>query len=301
MSFGKKEPKSLTVMIVVQAAVILGAAVFLIYVRACDSRSSSSVASSELFPKRSAPAPAAPRTAAPAAPAATSPAAVDPLQYLVPESAPQYAYSRSTKPAESAPAAAPVALPAPVAPSSATALSPEEEAGLKAEVGSFTPEKASLIGSTRGLLFRLGAKGLKYPRLVKLFLNNDYLVEGFMNQPRVRKNCDDKATLANYLTNTSDSSGIRLGLASINTALNTPGSAEAVFGSKLTAAVLKCDGLKALKTDSPTLAAISQANPQMVSMMMDPRLINALSASPAAVGTLNSVQSSLMQRPAPAP
>ena len=301
MSFEKKEQQSPTLIIVALIAVGLGIALFLFFSRGCDSSGSSSIPPSEVFQKRNAPE----RTSSPAAARAAPSASADALQWLVREKAPQYAREGAEKtsgPAFAAdPAAASAAAPAPAAPTAAPpsapdSLSAEDDAALKTAAGPWSAEKAREIGSKRGLLFILGKTLLSHPKLVGLVLNNDYVVKGFMSQDRVRRNCHDAASLANYLSDTQDSSGISLGLASVASSLNTPGSAQALFGSKLVSQVLdQCGSIKALTDNTTLIQQVATSNPQILSMMMDNRLVSALRVNPAAIGTLSSAQSALSQ------
>ena len=220
--------------------------------------------------------------------------------------APAAASSAGPAPAAGAPAspgAAEAALAglglAPAAPPPAEKLAAQEEAALRGEMGVWNPEQAASLGSKKGLLFQIGKKLLRYPKVVGFVLNNDLVVKGFMSQDRVRQNCNDPKVLMGYLSNRSDPSGITMGLASIRQSLDTPGSAQALFSSKLVGAVLsQCSSIAAVTQDKSAVMSVAAANPDLISMMVDPRLVQALAASPAALQTFSNVQSAV---PGPAP
>ena len=139
----------------------------------------------------------------------------------------------------------------------------------------------------------LGEKVLGYPKVVKFVLDNPLVVEGFMRQERVSRNCKDPQALGSYLSDTSDPGGIGLGLASIKRALQTPGSAEAIFGSKLAGRVLQdCSAIGAVAGDTSAVMRIATANPGIVSMMADPGLTKSLTVNPSALSVLNQAQDS---------
>lgn len=218
--------------------------------------------------------------------------------------------SKGAKPPAEAPAAAAApaggtdaaaAAPAPSPKAGTENLSAEEKAALAAAgLGSWNEEAARTIGARRGMLFTLGEKLLKYPKLVSLILNNDLVIAGFMSQDRVKKNCEDAHALMNYLSDTKNPNGINAGLASISASLETPGSAQAIFGSKLAGAVMKqCSSINVLTHDRDMTKTVALANPQMLNMMTDTRLISGLSVSPTAMATFRTTQATLTA-PAPA-
>jgi hypothetical protein len=303
MSFiGKSESKSRwNTIVVVEIAAITGFIAFIAWSPGCNSSQSSSGAAADLFQRKRAAMQTAQESPAPA-PAETS-SASGVLPWVVRDS--QYSATETGRTAAASAAAAAAAAAAARAPSAAGAATPPtnpdaaDEAALKAATGGWTPDKAREIGSTRGLLFKLGASLLSHPKVVRLILNNDYVVDGFMSQDRVRANCNDASTLSGYLGNSGDSTGIAMGLASIRSSLDTPGSAEAIFGSKLVSTVLsRCGSIQAVSSDPSTVKMIAGTNQQMAAMLQDGRLISAVMSNSSTAAVLNNVRSSLA---APAP
>lgn len=178
-------------------------------------------------------------------------------------------------------------------------LTPQEEGYLKGLLGGWDEKTAFAVGNKQGLLFKLGEKVMRYPRIVGFLLNNKYVVAGFMKTERVQKNCKDPKALTQYLSDTKDPTGIGLGLQAIRSSLNTPGSAAAIFGSRLTQTVLdSCPSIGSFTKDPMAVMQVASSNPEILSVMSNPGLVSALATAPAAMQTLNDAQSALSPGPA---
>ncbi|MDD5657579.1 MAG: hypothetical protein PHF00_10040 [Elusimicrobia bacterium] len=180
-------------------------------------------------------------------------------------------------------------------PGPARKLSEADASALAGAVGAYDDRKAFSIGARRGLLFKLGETLLRYPRVVAFGLDNDFVVKGFMSQERVRKNCGNVKTLADYLSNREDPGGISQGLACMRASLDTPGSTSAIFGSKLVRAVInQCPALDALVQDPALLGSVARANPDLVGLLTEPRFLPALVSAPEAMRVAQDVQGGLL-------
>ena len=206
--------------------------------------------------------------------------------------APPLAFKQEPEPP---PAAAPRAPAARAAADDAAKMTDADKAALEAATGGWSGAKAAALGATRGALFKLGETVLRYPRVVRFVLDNDAVVAGFMSQERVKANCHSPQTLFSYLTNTRDGTGIKKGIESFERALTTPGSAEAIFGSKLVSTVLdRCGSIPAVTQDGQAVIAIHDANPGLARLMADVRLAKAVSTNSEAAEVYNDVRKGLM-------
>lgn len=212
------------------------------------------------------------------------------------DAGPSYGGGRSATPP---PAAAPPAARGPsrapgASPSAQGQMSEQERALLEGTVGRLDDKSLYGVGLKKGLLFQLGDRLIQHPRIVSWVLNNDFVVSGFMAQERVRRNCHDAAYLANYLSDAGDAGGITRGTRTFAAALRTPGSADAILGSKLAVTVTRqCEAMRQVADDKNAVARIAIANPELLMLLSDPRLVGAMGRNPDAASLVGAAQTHL--------
>jgi len=197
--------------------------------------------------------------------------------------APVSAPAPAPPPARAAAAPAPVKAAAPVVPAGdgLAGLSKEDRDAVIAALGGWSPQMPALIGRT---LFDFAASPagvslLKHPKAVKFLLDQDSLIQAFMGQDRVRRLCAEPAALRRYWSDRSDPKGFGRDLASFRRSLDA-GAAAAVLSSRLADAVIgRCGAISAVGADPTAMMGVARANPDLASLAMDPRFLQAVGSN----------------------
>ncbi|MEE8425072.1 MAG: hypothetical protein V3S11_04555 [Elusimicrobiota bacterium] len=98
---------------------------------------------------------------------------------------------------------------------------------------------------------------------------------------------------ADFLSNPSDPAGISLFTEGFRRSLNKPGATAAIVTSRLAHRVLtECSAVGGVTRSPALVGRVAKANPQVLLLMADPRLINALIKNPSAMRVLTDTNSS---------
>lgn len=204
-------------------------------------------------------------------------------------------------------AAAPARPPVPAARARAPAaepaagddeLSARERELLAEAAGRWDEGRAAELGSARGLMFKVGGRLLRHPKLLRWLLDRPAVASGIASQSRVRRLCSDAGALERYLVDKNDPGGIRLALAQLRNSLSYPGATGAAFGSRtMSQLILGCPSLKAVTKDPMRVGQIAVENQEFLPLLTDQRLISAVSESPLVMEVYQDIQSSRSRRP----
>lgn len=136
-------------------------------------------------------------------------------------------------------------------------------------------------------------KVFDHPHAVKAVLDNPLVIAAFFKSRRTQRNCSNPQALADFLSNPGDPTGISLFSESFRRSLDKPGAATAIVTSRLAKKVLtECSAVGEV-THNPTLISqVAEANPQILLLMADPRLLSALMKNPAALRVVTDTNSS---------
>lgn len=198
----------------------------------------------------------------------------------------------------SVPAAEPGAGAAPANPyAAARAAAPKDtDAASEKELAAagipVTPSGLARLGAKEGLLSAVVKKMMDHPRVLKAVLDNKLVVDAVMGRETSRRNCSDPSALKRDLSDPG-SSDMRELFPLAQQALSKPESASVMLSSKLGQALMDCPSAKALTSDPSMLMSVAMSNPKLLQLASDPRVAQALSASPQASGMFGNVQSGL--------
>ncbi|MEI7530276.1 MAG: hypothetical protein WCK76_15165, partial [Elusimicrobiota bacterium] len=177
------------------------------------------------------------------------------------------------------------------APQSQAAVSPAPErkaAPEEVSVAGRTAKEQRNSGLAYGFLTKAVGKLMNNPKAVAALLNNKYVVNGFMSRDSVKAATGSSAALASYLKNPKNTAQF-MNKPVVQAGLNNQQLFDAVAGSKLAAALLDTPGGKALLSDPSALSDILTANPDMVGVISNPKVLGALTHNPKTAGAVGSI------------
>ncbi len=137
------------------------------------------------------------------------------------------------------------------------------------------------LGYAKGYLLDALDKVMGNPALVKRFLDNPLIINGFMERPTVKTMLNNPQALQRFLTDTPAINNF-LGNSVIQKALGNQQVMQAVASSKMADTVLSAPATQALIKNSDIIAAIVKVNPQAAAFLENPAVLNAFSANPIA-------------------
>jgi len=143
-------------------------------------------------------------------------------------------------------------------------------------------------GLTYGLLTKAVGRLMNNPKAVSALLNNKYVVNGFMSRDSVRAATANPAALANYLKNPKNMSQF-MNKPVVQSGLNNQALFDAVAQSKLVNALLDTPGGKGLLNDHMAMADLFASNPDLMNVISNPKVLNALTSNPKTVGAINQI------------
>jgi hypothetical protein len=177
------------------------------------------------------------------------------------------------------------------APDSTVAVTPAPERKTgpdEAAVAGRTVKEQRKSGLAYGFLTKAVGKLMNNPKAVSALLNNKYVVDGFMSRDSVKAATGSAAALAGYLKNPMNTSQF-MNKPVVQAGLNNQALFDAVAGSKLAGALLDTPGGKALLNDPSALSDILTANPDMVGVISNPKVLGALTHNPKTAGAVSSI------------
>ncbi len=166
---------------------------------------------------------------------------------------------------------------------------PERPAGPdEAAVAGRTPKEQRKSGLAYGFLTKAVGKLMNNPKAVSALLNNKYVVNGFMSRDSVKAATGSPAALAGYLKDPRNMSQF-MNKPVVQAGLNNQALFDAVAGSKLVGALLDTPGGKGLLNDPSALADVLSANPGLVSVISNPKVLSALMHNPKTAGAAGAI------------
>ena len=204
---------------------------------------------------------------------------------------PVYTEEPAQMPQPAAPAPAPqpaAARPAPVQAPAPEMLSDAERSALLGTVGKLDDEAARRLGATSPLLVRGVRALMKHPKVIRFLLNNEFLIKGFVNNPK----CKDAQALTDFLADPKKSGGVSLFMDGFSAGFRNPDALNAVLGSGITNAALSCPSVKTMTNSKSMVVQIAQSNPQILMMLADPNLLMAMMKNPTVLGAVSAFQNS---------
>ena len=196
-----------------------------------------------------------------------------------------------------APAAAPpaAAVRAPVAVVSETsgAVAPPDTKEMAAAGVPTDPAGLMKIGGDVGLLTNAISRLLDHPRILRALLDNTTVVNALMDREDARRACSDAGALQAGLSSPGAGAYEMKMMPLVSAALARPDAVTALAGSQMGARMMACPSAQALARNPAGLMAIAAANPQVVSMVSDPRVAQALASTSEGTSLVGGVQSSI--------
>lgn len=142
------------------------------------------------------------------------------------------------------------------------------------------------VGTTKGYLNYVMDKIINNPNAVSAVLNNQYVINGFMSRESVKNATASPEALAKFL---SDGSVINnfMNNKTVQSAMNNPAVLNAAAGSGFMQSLLNTPAGQALMQNPQAMADIIAANPQLQSLMADPKILSLLMSNPGASAYIN--------------
>ena len=144
------------------------------------------------------------------------------------------------------------------------------------------------LGFAYGALSKAAGKLLNNPKAVSSLLNNDYVVKGFMSRDTVKAATANASSLSAYLKDPANLAQF-MAKPAVQGGMNDPQLVNALASSKLALALMDTPGGKALLNDPAAIGAIAQANPDLVKLLANPAIFNALLQNPKTAGIVGQI------------
>ena len=159
-------------------------------------------------------------------------------------------------------------------------ISEEEKSALGSLFGKWDPETATFVGNKPGLLYTVTDRLARYPRLLKFLFNNDWVIQGLMNQSEVRSNCGSSRALVGYLTDMKrKTGGVSDALAAIAALERHPESLDTFFQSRMAGTMISgCPAMVETMKDTNAMVEIFTKNPAIAKTLADPSVVSAISS-----------------------
>ena len=142
------------------------------------------------------------------------------------------------------------------------------------------------FGFKEGFLSYAIGKTLNNPKAISAVLNNKYVVNGFMSRNTVKAATSSPEALANYLKNGNAITNF-VNNSIVQSALNNPKALDAMVSSGMLSALLDTPAAKTLLNNPQAMADIVTANPQLMGLMQDPKIMGLLMSNSNASTYIN--------------
>ncbi|MDD5656981.1 MAG: hypothetical protein PHF00_06970 [Elusimicrobia bacterium] len=189
-----------------------------------------------------------------------------------------------TAPEPVAAEARPRSAPAPSAPGASGGLAASDQNALKAVLAG--PRAAEGLGGKKGLLVKAESALIRHPRVLAALLNNETLINAWMNREDNQRQCNNAGALQGYLSDQSES-GFGGFMRMLRESAGTPGSTEAILGSKAAKRFLDCPSVQAIADNPSSAMGVVMGNPAAIGAFSDPALSQAVQAAPAGAAVMD--------------
>jgi len=153
-------------------------------------------------------------------------------------------------------------------PEDATKLTPGEEKVLEKTLGRWDTATATQLASNPGLIPSVAAKLLPYPRIVKVLLNNQLLVNTFMKSGPVQWLCSDKKNMVSFLSDGKSGKGVGPWAHILTNASRYPGATEAIMNTAGASTFIRqCGPVMQVSGDQNAMIDIMTKNPQLANVL----------------------------------
>jgi len=137
------------------------------------------------------------------------------------------------------------------------------------------------VGLAKGYLSYAMGKVINNPKALGALLNNKHVINGFMSRDTVKNATASPEALADFLKNGS-AIGNFMNNSAVQSALNNPAALSAAAGSGFMTALINTPAGQALLNDPLAMANVITANPQLIGLMSDPKIMELLMNNPGA-------------------
>ncbi|MCX5784427.1 MAG: hypothetical protein NTX59_01930 [Elusimicrobia bacterium] len=142
------------------------------------------------------------------------------------------------------------------------------------------------FGFKEGYLSYAVGKFMNNPKALGAILNNKYVINGFMSRDNVKAATASPQALANYLkSGTAITNFMKDSV--VQSAFNNPKALDAMASSGMVTALLDTPAGKALLNNPQAMADIVTANPELLGLMKDPKIMGLLMSNPNASNYIN--------------
>lgn len=139
------------------------------------------------------------------------------------------------------------------------------------------------FGSRKGYLTYAVGAAMNNPKAVGAIFNNSWVVKGFMGRDTVKAALGSPQGLQNYLGN-SKNVGNFLNNSVVQAAINNPSVVNAFASSGMANAILASPAVQGLMQNPETLTATLMGNQQLMQLLNNPNVMNALMNNPRTAG-----------------
>jgi len=146
-------------------------------------------------------------------------------------------------------------------------------------------KKDTAMGFAYGALTKAAGKLLNNPKALAALFNNDYVEKGFLARDTVKKATASEAALVSYLKNPANLS-LFMAKEPVQRGMNNGELVNVMASSKLVGAMMDTPGGKALLNDPGALADVVKANPNLVTVLSNPVVLQALMQNPKMTGVV---------------
>ncbi len=173
-------------------------------------------------------------------------------------------------------------------------LSEEERSTYDRAMGRYQGWAATRKNSPAARLFvKTIEKAFDHPRALKAVLDNPLVIAAFFKSRRAQRNCKNPQAFADFLSDSSDPTGISLYTEGFRRSLDKPGATTAIVTSGLAKKVLtECSAIGGVTRNQALVGQVAKENPQVLLLLADPRLVSALVKNPTAMRVVTDANSS---------
>jgi len=149
-----------------------------------------------------------------------------------------------------------------------TKLTPGEEKVLEKTLGKWDTATATQLASNPGLIPNIADKLLPYPRIVKVLMNNQYLVNAFMNSGNVRSLCSSKQKMVSFLSDGKTNKGVGPWARILTDASRYAGATEAIMNTAgASTCIGQCGPVMQISGDQNAMIDVMTSNPQLANVL----------------------------------
>ena len=157
-------------------------------------------------------------------------------------------------------------------------LTAGEQQVLAEKLGHWDANTGLQLASQPGLIPSVANKLLPYPRIIKVLMNNQLLVNTFMKSSSVQWLCSDRKNFVGFLGDGKSGKGVGPWSGLLMNASRYPGAVDAIMGSNGASTFIhQCGPVMQVAGDQNSMVQVMTNNPQLANVL--PTLMQGLSSN----------------------